>query len=270
MSAIDELFSNLRASGKKAFMPFLSAGDPSIAATARLIRELANAGVHLFEIGFPFSDPIADGPVIQASYTRALEHGLKTDDIFRCVSALTHGADGVPIPLAAMASYSLIYRRGPREFVRRAADAGFAGIIAPDLPVEEAAELADLAREKNRSLILLVTPTTPAARAEKIVRLCSGFVYCVSVAGTTGERDRLPEALLIQLRQLRQMTDLPLCVGFGVGKPEHVRALREVADGVIVGSAIVRRLENCTEETLDRTVREIVEFVKPLLAALNP
>jgi tryptophan synthase alpha chain len=263
---IDDLFRRLRARGERAFMPFISAGDPDIAATSRLMRELDALGCHLFEIGFPFSDPIADGPVIQASYTRALDNGLKIADVFRCVL----DAKGCSAPLVGMSSYSLIHRRGVEPFLDQAIAAGFSGVIVPDLPVEEAGALAQLAAAKNFCLILLVTPTTPPERAERIVRLSSGFVYCVSVAGITGERDRLPDELLGQLHRLRSMTDLPLCVGFGVSRPEHVRMLRDEADGVIVGSAIVRRLEGVKPTTLDSAIASIRELVQSLLAALNP
>lgn len=246
-------------------MPFVTAGDPSPAATTELIRDLDSAGCHLIEVGFPFSDPIADGPVIQASYTRALERGLRIDDVFRCVEA----ARPVTAPLIGMVSYTLVFRRGPAAFVERAKSAGFAGAIVPDLPAEEAESFAKICADREFRNILLVTPTTPPERAEKIVKLSTGFVYCVSVTGITGERDRLPEELLGQLRRLRSQTDLPLCVGFGVSKPEHVRMLRAEADGVIVGSAIVRRLENAEANWAD--VRAgIRDLSKSLMEALNP
>src|SRR5262249_33563879 len=146
---------------------------------------------------------------------------------------------GWQTPLAAMASYTLIFKQGPAAFIDRAIAAGLSGAVVPDLPVEEADDLAKLAADRDFKLILLVTPTTSPHRAERIVKACGGFVYVVSVVGITGERDRLPAALREQLARLRTMTDLPLCVGFGVSRPEHVRELREIADGVIVGTALV-------------------------------
>src|SRR5262249_8214825 len=267
MNPIDDLFGRLRAAGKKAFMPFVPAGDPDAATTGRLIRHLASIGCHLVEVGFPFSDPIADGPVIQAAYTRALDRGVRVDDVLGVVGELTGPPGPVAAPLVGMASYSLIHRRGPAAFVASAARAGMGGLIVPDLPAEESAEFAALVRSQGLHLILLVTPTTPLRRAEKIVKLSGGFVYCVSVAGITGERDRLPEGLLDQLRRLRGMTDLPLCVGFGVSRPEHVRLLRPEADGVIVGSAIVRCLDGSAWESVAGRVEALV---RPMLAALNP
>jgi tryptophan synthase alpha chain len=142
-----------------------------------------------------------------------------------------------------MASYSLMFKKGPAAFIEAAKAAGLSGAVVPDLPVEEAGELAKLAADRDFKLILLVTPTTSPQRAEKVVRACGGFVYVVSVVGITGERDRLPAGLRDLLARLRAMTDLPLCVGFGVSRPEHVRELKEIADGVIVGSALVKKLE---------------------------
>jgi tryptophan synthase alpha chain len=266
MNPIDDQFRRLRSARKKAFMPFVAAGDPSPAATTELIRDFDSIGCHFVEVGFPFSDPIADGPVIQASYTRALDRGLKIDDVFQCVEA----ARPVAAPLIGMISYSLVYRRGPEAFVERAKKVGFAGTIVPDLPAEESEAFAKICADREFCNILLVTPTTPPERAERIVRLSTGFIYCVSVTGITGERDRLPEELLDQLRRLRNQTDLPLCVGFGVSKPEHVRMLREQADGVIVGSAIVRKLENATASNWAGVRGGIRHLAKDLMDALNP
>ena len=221
------------------FMPFVTAGDPDIAFTRDLLPAVAAAGANLIEVGFPFSDPIADGPVIQASYTRALGRGLKLADVF-AATASAAARPGWNTPMLAMASYSLVFKRGPAAFIDAAKAAGLSGAVVPDLPVEEAEDLSKLAADRDFKLVLLVTPTTSPARAEKVVRACGGFVYVVSVVGITGERDRLPVQLSEMISRLRTMTDLPLCVGFGVSRPEHVRELKELADGVIVGSALVK------------------------------
>ncbi|HTU17388.1 MAG TPA: tryptophan synthase subunit alpha [Gemmataceae bacterium] len=266
MNPIDALFQRLRSQGRKAFIPFLTAGDPDLAVTARLARALAERGGDLLEIGFPYSDPIADGPVIQASYTRVLEHGVHVEDIFAAASKFA-----VPNkPLAAMVSYSLIHRRGAEVFLERATAAGFSGAIVPDLPLEESEPLSRLAAQRDFKLIHLVTPATPRERARAIAQRSTGFLYCVSVTGITGERDRLPPELLEQLGWLRGQTDLPLCVGFGISKPEHVRMLREVADGVIVGSAFVRHLEKAASQPLDSVMAAIGELAQSLAEALNP
>lgn len=272
MDPIDAKFKELRARGRKAFIPFITAGDPALPATELLARTLAEKGASLIEIGFPYSDPIADGAVIQASYNRALDRGLRLDDVFASIRRLADdpAIASRAVPLVGMVSYSLVHRRGPETFITQAQAAGLSGAIVPDLPVEESAALARLAADRDFKLILLVTPTTPRERAVQIARTSTGFLYCVSVTGITGERDRLPDELLVQLGWLRQQTDLPLCVGFGISKPEHVRMLRDTADGVIVGSAIVRRMEQVGSKPVDQIVGEIGALVESLVGALNP
>jgi tryptophan synthase alpha chain len=256
MNAVDELFARLRAEGRKAFMPFISAGDPDIDTTAALLPQMSAAGADLIEIGFPFSDPIADGPVIQASYTRALSKGLKIDQVFEAIRTVT-ATPGFATPLVGMVSYSLIFRRGTEAFVSAARAAGLSGLVVPDLVADEADAFAAVCRHADCKLILLVTPTTTAERAARILSLCTGFVYCVSVVGITGERDRLPAELSRQIGRLRTMTDLPLCVGFGVSRPDQVRQLREIADGVIVGSALIKKLEQGGPAAVVAAVREL-------------
>ncbi len=251
-------------------MPFLTAGDPDVGGTVCLARALAGAGANLLELGFPYSDPVADGPVIQASYTRALARGVRMDDMLACgrQAAAARELSNGKVPVVAMLAYSLIHRRGTEAFLQQAIAAGFSGAIVPDLPLEEAADLARLAAARDFKLIQLVTPTTPRERALAIVRLSTGFVYCVSVTGITGTRERLPDELLEQLAWLRQETDLPLCVGFGISKPEHVRILRDVADGVIVGSAIVRQVEQ--QRPLEESANAVAALARSLTAELNP
>lgn len=272
MNLIDTLFGQLRSQKKKALIAFLGAGDPNMDATGQLVRELVRRGASLVEIGFPYSDPIADGPVIQASYTRALQHGVRVDDVFRCIRELAASEELVArrVPLVGMVSYSLVYRRGPDTFLRQAQEAGLSGLIIPDLPIEEAEVLIRQAAERDCKLVQLVTPTTPSERAIRIARQSTGFLYCVSTTGITGERDRLPEELLGQLAWLRRQTELPLCVGFGISKPEHVTMLREAADGVIVGSAFVRRVEQAASRPLPEILREVGDLVQRLAEALNP
>lgn len=247
-----------------AFMPFITAGDPNLEQSIAIVQELADRGVDLIEIGFPYSDPIADGPVIQASYTRVLDSGLKIESIFQAFDELE--TDKLP-PLVAMVSYALIFRFGVETFVERAQAAGFSGFIVPDLPVREGVELRQLVEQRGLDLIQLVAPTTTQERAQEIVAGTTGFVYCVSVAGTTGERREMPPALVDQLTWLREQTDLPLAVGFGVSKPEHVEALRNVADGVIVGSAIVRMVEGVAAGTA--TISQIGDFAAKMVAAVR-
>jgi tryptophan synthase alpha chain len=270
MNPIDALFQRMRRENRKAFLPFVTAGDPDADGSVRIAQVLAANGADLIEIGFPYSDPIADGPVIQASYTRALDRGTKLDDVFRVAGRIAGLAEVKErqIPLAAMSSYSLIHRRGAERFLKQAADAGISGAIVPDLPLEESEALARLAAERDFKLIQLVTPATPRDRAALIARRSTGFLYCVSVVGITGERERLPPELLDQLAWLRTQTDLPLCVGFGVSRPEHVRMLRDAADGVIVASALMRKLEQTGARPFPQIIGEIGDLARTLREAL--
>jgi len=248
---IADRFSQLRKAGRMAFMPFVTAGDPDLETTLAVIGELGRRGVDLVEVGFPYSDPIADGPVIQASYQRALESGLTVDSIFERFGELDR--ESVP-PLVAMVSYAIVFRKGPDEFVSRAAAAGFSGMIVPDLPGDEAAELSAVVTGGGLDLVQLVAPTTPPSRLDGILATASGFLYCISVAGTTGARETVPTELADQLADLRSRTDLPLAVGFGISQAEHVVSLKGIADGAIVGSALVRRLESIAVDGEDRQV----------------
>jgi tryptophan synthase alpha chain len=266
MSAIDELFSKLRSDKRKALMPFVTAGDPDLAFTAAVLKEVVGRGAHLCEVGIPYSDPIADGPVIQASYTRALEHKIKLADILKTLSDVAPQVSG---PLVTMVSYAIVYRHGLEKYVDEINERGLAGLIVPDLPVEESAQLAAICSKRDISLIQLVTPTTPRARAVRIAETSTGFLYYVSVAGITGERTVLPPELVDNVGWLRTQTDLPICIGFGISRPEHVRLLAPVADGLIVGSAIVRRIAAASEKPREQVIREVGEYVAELLAALT-
>jgi len=260
---IAETFSALKAAGHLAFMPFITAGDPDVETTGKLIEELGQKGVDLIEVGFPYSDPIADGPVIQASYTRALKAGVRVENIFAGVNLLA--TEDLP-PLVAMVSYGIIFRYGVEAFVERAESAGFAGFIIPDLPADEGDDVGHIIRAGGLDLIQLVSPMTPQNRAVKILQSASGFVYCISVAGTTGVRDSLPEELTAQLAWLRSQTELPLAVGFGISRPDQVNALRTSADGVIVGSAFVQCLES---EDTDLILTRVGELAEAMVAAAH-
>ncbi|MGL4422684.1 MAG: tryptophan synthase subunit alpha [Gemmataceae bacterium] len=243
MNRLDAKFQELRQSQRKAFIPFLPAGDPDLAFTPQALAAVQAAGADIIEVGFPFSDPIADGPVIQASYTRALNAGLKLPELFQTLSAIPK-----PVPVVGMVSYTLIFKMGAVEFIRTALAAGLSGVVVPDLPVEEATDFLEAARAAEFHVILLVTPTTSDRRAAQIVAACRGFVYVVSVVGITGGRSAVADALRPMLARLRNLTDLPLCLGFGVSTPQHVADLRELADGLIVGSALVRTLSTAKSD----------------------
>ena len=250
-SRITVAFRDLAQSKRMAFMPFLTAGDR---------RE-----VDLIEVGFPYSDPIADGPVIQASYTRALSAGLRVEQIFERFEDLD--PDRTP-PLVAMVSFSIVSKRGSEQFVQRAARSGFSGMIVPDLPGDEAGELVQVAGEAGLDLVPLIAPTTPASRAGTIIEAARGFLYCISVAGTTGARAALPSELDTQLAELREQTELPLAVGFGISEPDHISALKGKAEGAIVGSALVKQLETLGDGSTnrERALAEMGDWVASLVA----
>ncbi len=218
------------------------------------------------EVGIPYSDPIADGPVIQASYQRALDKKIKLHDIFSEVGQV---APTLKMPLVTMVSYAIIHRVGPAQYIEEAQKAGFSGAIVPDLLVEESDSLSRLCRERDFSLIQLVTPTTPPERAIRIAELSSGFLYFVSVTGITGERTELPPGLIERVDWLRNRTPLPICIGFGISRPEHVRLLSPVADGLIVGSAIVRQMALAANGDEATAIQAVESLARELMSAMN-
>ncbi|MHC5539099.1 tryptophan synthase subunit alpha [Singulisphaera rosea] len=272
MNRIDSLFARLKSEGRRALMPFITAGDPDLSTTAALISEMVARGAHMVEVGIPYSDPIADGPVISASYHRALERGIRLSHILQTIRTLraeTSNSALAAAPLVTMVSYAIIHRQGVDRYLREAVTAGIDGLIVPDLPVEESVSLCRKATAFDLRLIQLVTPTTPRARAVQITQSTTGFVYYVSVAGITGERRSLPPDLVDNVAWLRSQTDLPICIGFGISSPEHIRELAPVADGLIVGSALVKRLAETEALPRDKAVKEIGQFVASLAAALT-
>lgn len=262
IAAVQRAFAATATAGRQAVAPFVTAGDPDIDTTLAVLEALERSGATLCELGVPYSDPIADGPVIQSSYTRALAAGMTLDRLFELVS---RARKKVSMPLLAMASYSLIYRSGIESFVERAVNSGMAGFVVPDLPLEESDDLDNACRRHGLALVRLVTPTTPAERAEAIARRSTGFLYCVSVAGVTGERTALPSGLIDRITWLRERTDVPILVGFGISGPEQAAEVARVADGVIVGSAVVRQIE--LAEQTEEKVTAVEQFVAEIVAA---
>lgn len=265
MNRIEAHLKQIRSQGSTALVAFVTAGDPNLEATELAIDALVNAGVDLIEIGLPYSDPLADGPVIQASFNRSLAAGTKLKNILLACKNWTSKYPS--IPFVTMGSYSLVYSYGPAKFLEAAAASGLAGAIIPDLPVEEAAELRGLASKLDFSLIQLITPTTPQDRAKLLVESSSGFIYVVSVTGITGTQTAQVDALTNQIDYLRSITSLPLCVGFGVSTPEQANSLKPLADGVIVGSALVKHL--ASNVPLVERIRQLGEHAKNLKAALR-
>ena len=259
-------FAELRAGGGKALAPFLTAGSPDLSATSAFLADWEARGVRVVELGFPFSDPIADGPVIQSSYTHALDAGLKVAEIFEMVRRYRDG--GGSMALVAMVSYSLVYRRGVAAFMDQARRAGIDAMLMPDLPLDESASAAAAADERGLANVMLIAPTTGDERRLEIARRSRGFVYYVSVAGTTGERDALPQATIDAVADLRRHVDTPIAVGFGISNPRTVATVCEVADAAIVGSAIVHRISDGKDLPPADLVEKIGQFVSELMQPL--
>jgi tryptophan synthase alpha chain len=239
-SRIDETFARLRARGERALVAYVMAGDPSLGETRRLVVEAERRGADIVELGVPFSDPLADGPVIQRAGTRALAGGTSLPRVLELVATLRAE---VRLPLVLFTYYNPVLAFGLKSFARTAADAGADGVIVPDLPYEEADPLRAEAEPAGLDMIQLVAPTSAPARVRTIARLSRGFIYLVSLTGVTGERRALPPDLGAQVRTLRLITTKPVCIGFGVSTPEQVASVGRLADGVAVGSAIVRTIE---------------------------
>ncbi|HPG21291.1 MAG TPA: tryptophan synthase subunit alpha [Amaricoccus sp.] len=240
MSRIDARFAALRAEGRKAFVSFVMAGDPDRDTSLAVIRGLPGAGVDLIELGMPFTDPMADGPAIQRAGQRALAGGQTMDRTLAMVRAFRE--DDQTTPIVLMGYYNPIYSRGVERFLQDARAAGVDGLIIVDLPPEEDAELCLPAQAAGLNFIRLATPTTDERRLPKVLTNTSGFVYYVSITGITGAAEADAAAVAPEVARIKAATDLPVCVGFGVKTPQGARAIAGIADGAVVGSAIVERI----------------------------
>lgn len=249
MNRIEAMFAAKREKGERALVTYTMGGDPDLSLSLKIIKTLAGAGADLIEIGLPFSDPLADGPVIQKAGQRALSNGVGPEEILELVAAARRELD---LPLVIMTYLNPVFSFGVEKFFQRAAAAGADGLIIPDLPVEEGEEVAEKAAAFGLDLIPLVAPTTGPKRLEKILRRARGFVYCVSVTGVTGMRERLPEEAVELLQRVRMATHLPVCLGFGISRPEQAAEAVPYCDGVIVGSALVKIVEDYAQGSISR------------------
>ncbi|MEI6234323.1 MAG: tryptophan synthase subunit alpha [Planctomycetota bacterium] len=268
-SKIDQTFQSLKAANRAAFIPFYVAGDPDLATSEALICAAAANGADLIEIGVPFSDPIADGPVIQAAYFRALNQGFKVKHLFELARNLRAG--GVMTPLVTMVSYSLVFKYGLNAFLKASKDAGYDGLIIPDLPAGYEGDAAEASQAAGLDLVFLIAPTTPLERRGLIAEKSRGFIYYISVAGITGARTALPPDLADNIRDIKSRTTTPVCVGFGISVPEQAASVCGVADGAIVGSALVRKSEEATALNLtgDAFVKHVTDLAKALADAAH-
>jgi tryptophan synthase alpha chain len=251
MSRIAETFRRLKSEGRVALMPYLMTGFPERDSALELAPALEAAGADLFELGVPFSDPLADGATVQRASERALANGVGLADALETVAALR--TRGLRAPIVPMGYYNPFLQYGLERLTRDAAAAGADGLIIPDLPPEEAAECHAACRAAGIDLVLFVAPTTPEERIERIAALASGFIYCVALTGVTGARSELWSGLPDLLARVRRHTDVPLVVGFGISTVEHVRQVAQIADGAIVASALINEIERAPAE--ERTAR---------------
>ena len=256
---IEQALATARSEGRIALVAYLTAGYPEPDATPALVRALAEGGADAIELGLPFSDPLADGVSVQQASLRALQGGMTASRCLQLVKELREG--GLVIPLIVMTYYNPILAYGRDRFIQDGAAAGLDGVIAVDVPPEEAEELAARCRADGVDLIPLVAPTSADERIALAARQASGFLYCVSVAGVTGAREALPSELGAFLQRVRRQTELPLAVGFGVSRREHVEALSGQADAVVVGSAIIDVIEASPRAEREVRVKEYVEVL---------
>ncbi len=263
MNRIDKKFKELRRKKQKAFIAFVTAGDPDLKTTEELILAFEKKGVDIIEIGVPFSDPLADGPTIQAASQRALEHHVSLEKIFHLAERIRRRSE---VPLALMTYFNPVYHFGEERFLTRVRNSGIDGLIVPDLPPEEARELMRAARKNKISLVFFLSPTTTLLRLKKIVQASTGFIYYVSVTGVTGQRRSLPSSVLRDVRKAKRFTSKPICVGFGVSTPQQVESVARAADGVIVGSAIIKEIEKTPKKSM---VKNTSRFVGRLVRALK-
>ncbi|MEH1789197.1 MAG: tryptophan synthase subunit alpha [Nostoc sp.] len=264
MTAISDCFETLGHNGECALIPFITAGDPDLETTAKALQVLAQNGADIIELGIPYSDPLADGPVIQASSTRALQRGTKLEQVLEMLQGVT---PKLRSPIVLFTYYNPILHRGIDKFLEEIAAAGVAGLVVPDLPLEEAASLLQPATAIGIDLTLFVAPTSSDERIEAIARSSQGFIYLITVTGVTGMRSQVENRVSNLLKQIRDVTDKPIGVGFGISEAAQARQIREWgADAVIVGSGFVKRL---AEGTPEQGLNAIAQFSQSLKAAIQ-
>jgi len=264
MKRIEKLFKRLKKERKKAFIAYITGGDPSLSLTEKLIYTLEESGVDLIEIGIPFSDPLADGPTIQRASQRALSKGVRVRSILKTVARARRRTD---IPIVFMTYYNLIQRFGIKSFVSDAKKKGADGIIIPDLPPEEADELVSASRKKNFATIFLAAPTSTRERLKKIAKYSRGFIYYVSLTGVTGARKKLPRDIVDHVKKLKKISKTPVCVGFGISNANQAWRISRLADGIIVGSALINIIEkNAGKKDMQK---KVASFLKNISNAVH-
>ena len=252
MNKIENTFEELKQTGRKALIPYLMAGDPSLDATKQFVSELEEAGADIIELGVPFSDPLADGPVIQRAHERALQKGISLKKVIALVKEIRQSSH---IPLILMTYYNPVFKFGVETFIKEAADSGVDGVIIPDLIPDEAHDFISVARKHKIDTIFLLAPTSTLERIKKVVKVSTGFIYYVSITGITGAKLSIGDPMKDTLKLIKSNTNKPVAVGFGISNPEEAAEISKLAEGVIIGSAIVRLIAEG---------KDIKDFVKKI------
>ncbi|OGW44077.1 MAG: tryptophan synthase subunit alpha [Nitrospirae bacterium RBG_13_41_22] len=244
-SRIDKTFKRLKKEGKKAFIPYIMAGDPSLQGTKDIVLLFEKCGADIVELGVPFSDPLADGPTIQRASERALKNGVT---LRKVISLVKDVRQKTQIPIVLMTYYNPVFKYRENDFIKDAKDAGVDGVIVPDLPPDEAEDFIKISKKTSLNTIFLLAPTSTEDRIKKVIRASSGFIYYVSITGITGAALLLDGSMEVSISNIKKYTDKPIAVGFGVSTPLEATAVAKVSDGVIVGSAIVKRIHETPNE----------------------
>ena len=261
-SNISNSFLKIKEAGRIALMPFLMAGDPDLRTTSDILLKLQDKGADIIELGIPYSDPLADGPVIQLAASRALSSGTSPSRVFEMLDNLKNK---LSIPVILFSYTNPLLNRGFERFCKEACEVGVSGLVIPDLPLEEAKRFSPIASERSLDLVLLVAPTTPKERIKKIAEISKGFIYLVSVTGVTGARSVLDDRVESLVKQIKESSSSPVAVGFGISAPKHIHQVRSWgADGAIVGSALVNRISNAAKGC---EVQEAGDFISELRLA---
>jgi len=265
MKSYKEVFSNLRSQGRAALIPFFVIGDPDFDTSLAVVKAAIDAGADVLELGIPFSDPIADGPTIQKADVRAMRSGMNTHKACEFIRQVKRHKD---IPIGLLMYYNLIQQYGAERFFKDFREAGVNSVLVADLSIDDADEILIPAQAAGLDSVFMVTPNTAPERMERIAARTTGFVYTVSLLGVTGSREALSNAADGLVRRLKGLTDVPICVGFGVSKPEHARTIADAgADGVIIGSRLVAMIEGNLDKP-QQAVREIAQFLTEVQTAL--
>jgi len=264
MNRIDELFIKLKSVNKKGFIAYITAGDPTIEFTSKLVGQMENCGVHLIEIGVPFSDPLADGPVIQNAMCRSLENYTNLDDIFAMIK---NARKTTQIPIILFSYLNPLYQYGVEKFAEKCKESGVDGALILDLLPEESNEYCETMDKYGLATVFIIAPTTPVERIKLISKRSKGFIYYVSRTGVTGERDTVNPELHDRIEQIKTYTDKPIAIGFGISTPDHVKTVSSYADAVVVGSAIVKRIGKFGDnpDKFEELNQYIKDLTKPLV-----